>query len=1381
MGWNPIKSIGDAFSGIGKALTSIGSALVKGAQALVGGVMQVFTFATSLLSFRMFAPQTPGYDASGGAASNARIQAQPNTTTPIPIVYGSAFLGGKFVDAALTTDGQVMFYVLAISGISDNGTINYDKTKMYYGDRLIAFDNVPSGPGYDPARVISLTDNAGNVDTKIQNKLYISLFTSDKNGNITNHTNFGQQPWGAGGAVMGPDSGLSTALQWSSTNRKMYSTAFAIVRLVYSSDAGTTQLSPITFNLQQLLYDVGATLPGTIWYDFMINKIYGAAVDPAYVDYDSALALNAYAYELITFKDYNGVNQTAPRYLVNGVLNTGFNVLQNIDQILTACDSWMQYNAVSGKWAVVINKAEIPSMHFDDDNIISDITLGAVDITQSPNQIEAKFPDATNRDQYNYVNESVPSYLLYPNEPVNKTSVTYELVNSSVQALYLANRFLEQNREDLLVTIGTNYQGIQVNAGDVVTVSNAAYGWDYKKFRAISVREDVASDMTLGAQIQLIEYNDAVYDNFDITQYTPAGNSDNPSADYFSGLSAPAVVDSFPYDATPTFDINVAIPLKGRVTGIILFYTTVATPTAADWQVLGTQQLSNSVPYANGSTITFNDFNLGPANYYFAFKATNDVSQSVLSPASTVFNWAPDPANATTFITTFSPATLQVPYNGVTPSLTGITFRLYGSNGLGVVDYVTATTDAASSFIAGTWRIGGSSTTGYADIVQTGVTFPTPPTDGGSYAQFGTATAMTASPATVSIPVRYKDLAGVVHQMPLSTIQVVYAQQGNTGNKTATSTLYQWNTTTPGNPSGTSIFSWSTGTNSSYTGGNGWLTSPGSNPGTPLIKLWTANKFVSDAFSATTTSVSWTSGFSIVDTSQNGATGASGIQTASAIVYQWALTIPAAPTGTSTYTWATSSFTAPSGWSLSKSTSPSAGYTLWQALVSLTDSVTATTTTINWTTSKITAAGYVGAAGVSTVSAFAASSITLSATPSIVTTSGASSLPPTNSWGGSETWTLAVPTTSAGQTVWQSDGIYNPTTGNIVWNVPFVASVKFGSLSAISANLGQVTAGSITGLTITGGTFQTNTAGFKTTITAATNSLNVYDSLGANTIVVGGSNPGGITVDTRTNGTSYPAIQAYQSTTGVGFAIPAIQAVNLGDCYYGYSSSNGTAVYGLAHNSGGQNHGIRGGNEGTGGTQTSGLVGVANGYDFYADGAGTNYGPFTGAHDVLVPVGTTITVGNIVCDVKLIIAKNITNTIFEVAQSTSANQVPIGVMVTNNGLLANSKPAAFIEKYEYVEVDGRLVSTAIMYPEYDANKDLYDYCGANAVGEGQVYVCGESGNIAVGDLIVTSSIPGVGMKQSDNIVRNITVGKARQAVTFTNSDPILVPCIYLCG
>jgi len=70
----------------------------------------------------------------------------------------------------------------------------------------------------------------------------------------------------------------------------------------------------------------------------------------------------------------------------------------------------------------------------------------------------------------------------------------------------------------------------------------------------------------------------------------------------------------------------------------------------------------------------------------------------------------------------------------------------------------------------------------------------------------------------------------------------------------------------------------------------------------------------------------------------------------------------------------------------------------------------------------------------------------------------------------------------------------------------------------------------------------------------------------------------------------------------------------------------------------------------------------------------------------------------------------------------------------------------------------------------------------NALGEGLINVCGESGDIEIGDLIVTSSIAGKGMKQADDFVRSITVAKSRQAVTFSSPTEIQqIACIYLGG
>jgi hypothetical protein len=106
--------------------------------------------------------------------------------------------------------------------------------------------------------------------------------------------------------------------------------------------------------------------------------------------------------------------------------------------------------------------------------------------------------------------------------------------------------------------------------------------------------------------------------------------------------------------------------------------------------------------------------------------------------------------------------------------------------------------------------------------------------------------------------------------------------------------------------------------------------------------------------------------------------------------------------------------------------------------------------------------GPAGAAGNSYRVAYAVSTLSsLNSTPATTTTTGSTSFPSANAFGGSETWTGAVSTLTAGQYQFKLDGVYSPSTGNTVWGIPYQAALKVGSLSAISANMGSITSGSV--------------------------------------------------------------------------------------------------------------------------------------------------------------------------------------------------------------------------------------------------------------------------------------------------------------------------------
>lgn len=126
-------------------------------------------------------------------------------------------------------------------------------------------------------------------------------------------------------------------------------------------------------------------------------------------------------------------------------------------------------------------------------------------------------------------------------------------------------------------------------------------------------------------------------------------------------------------------------------------------------------------------------------------------------------------------------------------------------------------------------------------------------------------------------------------------------------------------------------------------------------------------------------------------------------------------------------------------------------------------------------------------------------SSSLNSTPTSANVSG-DSLPATGTWGETNAWQATSPTSyAAGQSVWLSNGLYNPTTNITTWNVPYLANLKVGSLSIITPNLGSITQGAlnINGLFIVNAdgttTIQSNTTGARTVTNNA--GMKVYDGI----------------------------------------------------------------------------------------------------------------------------------------------------------------------------------------------------------------------------------------------------------------------------------------------
>jgi len=240
-------------------------------------------------------------------------------------------------------------------------------------------------------------------------------------------------------------------------------------------------------------------------------------------------------------------------------------------------------------------------------------------------------------------------------------------------------------------------------------------------------------------------------------------------------------------------------------------------------------------------------------------------------------------------------------------------------------------------------------------------------------------------------------------------------------------------------------------------------------------------------------------------------------------------------------------------------------------------------------------------------------------------------------------------------------------------------------------------------------------------------------------------------------------------TSSPSYGIHLETAINIG--IYGKSShASAYGVYGEATTGNGV-YGFSASGIGVLAVATTGVGAQGQGstYDFYANGSGTNYGPFTGAHDSLKSKSIKdFEKGMIVISDGKVRKESISNTL-------------VGTKLANN------------------KADKKVFGVIAL--ETDMNDDMldkwdYDLKGEknliiNALGEGQILVSDIYGKIENGDYITSSEIEGLGGLQEDDILHNYTVAKCTENIDWSKAKKIefkgkkfkklLISCTYHCG
>jgi hypothetical protein len=220
---------------------------------------------------------------------------------------------------------------------------------------------------------------------------------------------------------------------------------------------------------------------------------------------------------------------------------------------------------------------------------------------------------------------------------------------------------------------------------------------------------------------------------------------------------------------------------------------------------------------------------------------------------------------------------------------------------------------------------------------------------------------------------------------------------------------------------------------------------------------------------------------------------------------------------------------------------------------------------------------------------------------------------------------------------------------------------------------------------------------------------------------------------------NYAALYVTNNDTGEGaYGIRATSQSTSGSAILGQSNgTSGKGVYAIG-NWGVYGHGVE-----------RGVVGYGATYDFYATGMG-NYGPFTGAHEVMLA-------SNFPQNVKSGMVVSVTGEVQARKDKDSSISISSTLPTIKLSDVPNDK-----------KVFGALVKESPLSGDHWCNPKGWQRFGiVNALGEGRVWVSNANGDINAGDYITTSSIPGYGQLQKDDLLHSYTLGKATESVDWS--------------
>lgn len=213
------------------------------------------------------------------------------------------------------------------------------------------------------------------------------------------------------------------------------------------------------------------------------------------------------------------------RHQTNLMLDTSVPVFDNTNSLLEHFNGIMRYS--NGKYHLEVESGEDGVIYEDDvrqiDNtkIIGKIRLSDEGIKSSYNSLTVAYADPANKFEAKNISFFNSNYLKADRNVPKKGNLAIPGITNYYNARLLADKFLNESRFGLTISMNLAPEGVLLLAGRVIEVSNPRYNWTDKRFRIENITHNTDATVDIVAK----EYDDSFYKISNISKPPAVGKA----------------------------------------------------------------------------------------------------------------------------------------------------------------------------------------------------------------------------------------------------------------------------------------------------------------------------------------------------------------------------------------------------------------------------------------------------------------------------------------------------------------------------------------------------------------------------------------------------------------------------------------------------------------------------------------------------------------------------------------------------------------------------------------------------------------------------------------------------------------------------------------